>query len=701
VKDLVTGAITRASTAADGAQGNGHSSSFALSPDGTKLAFSSSSSNLVADDTHDVSGLFIKNLITGAIERVDITADGTQANGGASQLIFSPDGTKLGFLRSAPRFFGSDRHHVTDLFVKDLVTGEVTLVSATSDGTPANGYSDDLAFAPDGNSVAFSSDALNLSLATPYDDWFIFSDVYVKSLITGEVTRISSPPDFPESIDNDSFPVFSPDGTKLAFSGQKILTLGAYSDIIYGIYLKDFASGTFTLVSAAEDGTPGNRGGGSASAFSPDGRRIAFQSAATNLVPDDTNGNQDIFVKDLGTGKIMRVSMAFDGAEANGYSGTPFVFSPDGTKLAFRSDASNLVPGDANGHSDIFVVTLADTPLPPPDATIGLGRTEAETLDVGAGFVASAAASASGGAVLKAHGDGESRAAAVFDGAAGRYAVTVGYIDETDGAARMAIRINGVDVDAWTWDGAFGDAVVTRRGHAEHATFGVALKAGDVVELVGQRDGGEPLRTDWIDIAAMPEVGLGRTEAEMLATAGTTVGFAPHQAMHGSGGAYLQASGPGPSRAGMIFSGAEGAYDLTLGYFDEADGVSHMAIRVNGETVDDWAWDDADSVAFANPNSRAERVIAGLNLAAGDVIEFVGQRDGGEPLRTDWLEIETAAALRASAGGDETLVELAGFALEPSAAPEAFAQAVVGYLDDSHGDSRLDHQAGQVWGDWL
>src|SRR5205823_2291991 len=104
---------------------------------------------------------------------------------------------------------------------------------------------------------------------------------------------------------------------------------------------------SISLISAAADGTQGNRWSLDP-VFSPDGTKVAFDSYASNLVPGDTNGANDIFIKDLTTGAVTRVSTAADGTQANGNSYEP-VFSPDGSKVAFLSAATNLMPGDTNG----------------------------------------------------------------------------------------------------------------------------------------------------------------------------------------------------------------------------------------------------------------------------------------------------------------------------------------------------------------
>jgi VCBS repeat-containing protein len=166
--------------------------------------------------------------------------------------------------------------------------------------------------------------------------------------------------------------VFSPDGSKIAFQSNSDFVTGdtnGYTSL--DIFVKDLATGPISGVATDADGVQ-NRSFDyfyiHAPVFSPDGNKIAFSSYASNLVPGDTKGplnGSDIFVKDLAIGAIQRVSTAADGRESSYYS-TSLVpaFSPDGTKIAFYSTASNLVPGDTNGAWwDIFVKDLTETPV--------------------------------------------------------------------------------------------------------------------------------------------------------------------------------------------------------------------------------------------------------------------------------------------------------------------------------------------------
>src|SRR5262249_27327165 len=119
---------------------------------------------------------------------------------------------------------------------------------------------------------------------------------------------------------------------------------------------KDLRTGA--VVRASTDSTGNQANGGSFfPSLSGDGRYVAFWSRASNLVPGDTNSREDVFVKDLWTGAVVRASPTAGGSQANGGSDTP-ALSADGRYVAFRSGASNLVPGDTNGAADIFVKDL-------------------------------------------------------------------------------------------------------------------------------------------------------------------------------------------------------------------------------------------------------------------------------------------------------------------------------------------------------
>ena len=131
----------------------------------------------------------------------------------------------------------------------------------------------------------------------------------------------------------------------------RVLALGF--SVAIGAGMPAWAHGSTERVSLGLDGVQGD-GPSYEPAISADGRFVAFQSEATNLVPGDTNSAPDVFVRDRKTGRTQRVSVRSDGAQGNGTSAAPAI-SADGRFVAFYSDATNLVPGDTNDQGDVFV----------------------------------------------------------------------------------------------------------------------------------------------------------------------------------------------------------------------------------------------------------------------------------------------------------------------------------------------------------
>ena len=156
--------MTLVSAAADGTQGNGYSDSlFAVfSSDDSKVLFISGSSNLVAGDTNGARDAFIKDLATGAVTLVSAAADGTQGVGWSESAVFSPDGSKVLFVSDVSNLVVGDTNEAADIFVKDLATGAVTLVSAAVDGTQGNGWNQSAVFSSDGSKILFTSGSSNL-----------------------------------------------------------------------------------------------------------------------------------------------------------------------------------------------------------------------------------------------------------------------------------------------------------------------------------------------------------------------------------------------------------------------------------------------------------------------------------------------------------------------------------------------------------
>lgn len=276
-------------------------------------------------------------------------------------------------------------------------------------------------------------------------------------------------------------------------------------------------------------------------------------------------------------------------------------------------------------------------------AAISLGRTEAETLEIGAGFRVSRNPHGSGQAYLDA-GTGPASAGGRFEGSAGIYDLTIGYFDERDGISEMEVLVNGVRVSSFAWDGQQGAQIVTSEGAATHVVPGLALAPGDLIELRGTPSGGEPLRTDYLDVTAStaPIAGSGFVvEAESLALISGVVLFGDGAA---SGRLVAQHDGDAaPARLGYTVE-QSGTFDVTIGYFDETDGVSTLTVLLNGTEIAAFDWDGTEGTELASRGSAAEYLLAGLTLTEGDSLELQAYGDCGEPARIDYLSFVPAEA---------------------------------------------------------
>ncbi len=345
-------AITRASTTTDGTQGNGRSSDASLSGDGTLVAFDTSATNLgITPDASGTSSVFLKNLTTGALTRVSTDSDGNPLSEQSFAPSLTPDGSAVAFVTGAPELIGSGRPR--QIVVKSLETGEVRVASSAADGSLANADVTTPSLSEDGRTVAFGSAASNL-VANDTNQSF---DVFVKNLDTGAITRASTAANGTQANDISISFSLAADGRSVAFhSGATNLVAGDTNGRA-DVFIKNLTTGAVTNASTAADGSLGN-GDSFNATQSRDGNLVAFLSNADNLVVGDTNGRTDVFVKDLTTGAITRVSTATDGTQGNAEAtGIPKI-SADGTKVAFTSRAINLVPGDTNLATDTFVKDL-------------------------------------------------------------------------------------------------------------------------------------------------------------------------------------------------------------------------------------------------------------------------------------------------------------------------------------------------------
>lgn len=370
--------------------GAGSSTDPAFSPDGTMIAFESAADDLVAVDAPPAPGtdVFVRDLRSGVTSLVSMNAAGTGGgNRHSGDPSFSADGTKVAFVSFADDLGPQDSWRplpigppfeslfAGDIYLRDLVAGTTSLVSTNAEGTDsANFLSDAPVFSPDGSKVAFRSWATNMGPpdGDSLDTGFLTgSDVYVRDLETGTTVLASANAAGTSSGNGSSyFPVFSPDGTKLAFTsaaddlGPVDSSRGPTEEQNLDLYVRDLAAGTTSLVTANAAGTDSSGGMQQyeRSVFSPDSTSIAFHSWSTDLAEVDTNGKSDVFVRDLASATTRLVSVDAGGTDsASGESFDP-AFSPDGTTIAFSSAAADFGPPDSEsvsgGGHDIYARNL-------------------------------------------------------------------------------------------------------------------------------------------------------------------------------------------------------------------------------------------------------------------------------------------------------------------------------------------------------
>ena len=294
---------------------------------------------------------------TGPTSRVSVASDGTQGNDGSVSSSISADGRYVAFYSYASNLVSGDTNGRLDVFVHDQQTGQTSRVSVASDGAQGNHNSYFSSISADGRYVAFFSGASNL-VPGDTDGW---GDVFVHDQQTGQTSRVSVASDGAQGNHNSYFSSISADGRYVAFDSYASNLVPGDTNGALDVFVHDRQTGQTSRVSVASDGTEGS-GSSEYPSISADGRYVAFFSEASNLAPGDTNGVDDIFMHDRQTGQTNRVSMASDGTQGNAESRYPSI-SADGRYVAFHSGASNLVPGDTNGVADVFVHER-DSPLP-------------------------------------------------------------------------------------------------------------------------------------------------------------------------------------------------------------------------------------------------------------------------------------------------------------------------------------------------
>ncbi len=329
VFDLATGALEVVDVRPDGLPGDSYTRWGALSASGDEAAFWTLSAGLVPADTDARADVFVRDRARGVTELASVSSAGVKSNADSGRsgrwgngVSISRDGRYVAFTSAADNLAPDHAPGGTDVYLRDRLSSRIELVSAGAGGGPGNGDSEiggRQNISDDGRNVAFVSRATNLT----------------------------------------------PGGT----NGR------------WHAYVRDRSAGTTELVSVSSGGAAGDSDS-TVAAISGDGRYVVFSSRATNLVPSDTNGAVDVFVRDRVAGRTVRASVTTAGTEANRDAVTQtwqgLAVSADGLTVGWQSAATNLVPQDTNGEPDIFLrgpcqltpTPPGETPQPTPTPTL-------------------------------------------------------------------------------------------------------------------------------------------------------------------------------------------------------------------------------------------------------------------------------------------------------------------------------------------
>ncbi|MGQ7848734.1 thrombospondin type 3 repeat-containing protein [Granulosicoccus sp. 3-233] len=339
-------------------KGNNNSLHPSISADGRFVAFTSEASNLHPGDTDTTTDIFVFDRDTDSLELISTAGGLSSVKGNDNSLhpSISADGRVVAFHTFASNLHPDDADIRADIFVFDLVTKTLELISTSGGPSPFKGNFDSVepSISSDGRFVAFRSSATNLHP----DDSDTIHDIFVFDRDTESLELIStSGGTLPVKGNSNSYePSISADGRYVAFRSDASNLHSGDTDTVPDIFVFDRDTDSLELISTAGGLSPVK---GNNSSFEPsigaDGRFVAFYSFASNLHPDDSDDFGDIFVFDRDTQSQRLIS------QPSGESGKNSSFhpnlSPDGEQVLFTSQSTSLVIG---GQSTLFQVYLAD-----------------------------------------------------------------------------------------------------------------------------------------------------------------------------------------------------------------------------------------------------------------------------------------------------------------------------------------------------
>lgn len=357
LRDVVTNITTHVSASQQSQyiQTDDTTSSFDMSRDGRYIAFISRSNKLVSNDFNTTPDVFVHDRQTGITELVSISNTGQQQVANYYSPSISDDGRYVAFVTDAQRLVPEDINFQLDAYVYDRQTDQIRRISVN----PANlgqvyyttYYS--VVLSGDGRYAVFPSD--NSGLVPTNLNGKRHTFLYDMQAQTYTLVSINS--DGVPANNNASGSVISYDGRFILFSSNATNLVPNDTNGWMDLFLHDRQTGETVRVNVSSSGEQAEWDGQLGGSVSDDGRYVAFSVRADNLVPYDTNNLSDVFLHDLQTKRTRRISVNPLGNQSNGSSGYP-VISANGQYVAFLSGSSDLVAGDTNNKDDVFVYNI-------------------------------------------------------------------------------------------------------------------------------------------------------------------------------------------------------------------------------------------------------------------------------------------------------------------------------------------------------
>ncbi|MBI5364344.1 MAG: hypothetical protein HZA53_14285 [Planctomycetes bacterium] len=375
-RSAAQGRTSIASITPTGVAGNGVCWGASISSDGRSVAFTSEASDLVTGPGGAGANLFLRDMLTGSVRQLDVSTTGGAPDGTAQGVGISADGLHVAFGSTAFNLVPNDNNgHAPDTFLCDVQSGAIVRTSVGSNGSGGFGSSYVGGISGDGRFVAFTSTVSSFAAA----DTNGREDAFVRDVVLGTTELVSVAAGGTSGNSYSLASSISTDGRFVAFESGATDLVPNDTNAINDVFVRDRLLGTTVRVSVGPLGVQGI-GGSAGGWLSADGSRAGFFSFATNLVTGGTFG-QHVFVHELATGITTLVDVNSQGLQGNAPGGTCSL-SSDGRIIAFMSQSTDLVANDTNGWGDAFVRDMnSGTTTRVSTATTG-AQGNADVLDV-------------------------------------------------------------------------------------------------------------------------------------------------------------------------------------------------------------------------------------------------------------------------------------------------------------------------------